>query len=117
MVFQEVEMLESDAVLDTSEIEIDEQLFLLRDEEKRCSAAFGRLITERQNAHSVLKCNFGQRDKLNPKIQAKIAAKRQECFWSDCAGEWRVTSSRTACYPRVLFLWLSVFVLVLCITS
>ena len=29
-------------------------------------------------------------------------------------GEQRVTGSRTACYPRVFFLWLSVFVLVLC---
>ena len=35
--------------------EIDERLVLLRDERKRFSAAFGTLITERQNAVSALK--------------------------------------------------------------
>ena len=46
---------------------IDEMLVLLRDEEKRYSTAFGKLIAERQNAHSVLKCYLGrQPDCLSP---------------------------------------------------
>ena len=60
--------------------EIDAQLFLLRDKEKRYSAAFGKLIAESQNAHSVQKCYCDQRYQVNQKIQAKIAAERQECF-------------------------------------
>ena len=44
------------------------------------TAAFGKLITARQDAHSVQNGYFDQRDELNPKSQAKTAADRQECF-------------------------------------
>ena len=58
----------------------DTWLLLLRDERKRYSAAFGTLIAARQNAVSAASGYFDQRDVLNHKIQAKIAAERQECF-------------------------------------
>ena len=51
----------------------------LRDERKRSCAAFGKLISERQNAVSALNGCFDQRDELNQKSQAKIASKLQEC--------------------------------------
>ena len=60
---------------------------LLRDEEKRYSAAFSKLIAARQNAHSVLKCAFDQRDELNQKIRAKISAERQVFFEVTAHGE------------------------------
>ena len=92
--------------------EIDEQWYLLRDEEKRHSAAFGKLITERQIPHSVLKCYFDLRGELNPKIHCSIAAR--VFFEGTAKGEQRVTGSPTACHPRVFFLWPSVFAPGLC---
>ena len=82
------------------------------DEKRRDSAAFGKLIAERQNARSVQMCYFDQRDELSPKIQGKIAAEWQECFQLR-----RETGGQAAGLPvtwRVFFLWLSVFVLVRC---
>ena len=65
--------------------EIDEQMVPMRDEKKWYSGAFGKLIAERQNSRNVLHGSFDPRDELNQKIQATIAAERQECFRSDCA--------------------------------
>ena len=50
----EMEGLDVNLFLENQLIDIDEMLVLLRDERTRYSAAFGKLITERQNAVSVL---------------------------------------------------------------
>ena len=52
----DMEWLDLMLFLENQLSDMDEQLFLLRDEEKRYSAAFDKLIAERQNAHSALKC-------------------------------------------------------------
>ena len=44
-------------------------------------AAFGKSMTERQDAVSALNGCFDQRDELSQKIQAKMAAERQDCFF------------------------------------
>ena len=69
----------------------------------RYIATFGKLIAERQIAVSVLMGYFDQREELNQKIQAEIAAERQESFGSDRARRTE-TGSENACFPRVFFL-------------
>ena len=66
--------------------EIDAQLVLLRDERKRHSAIFGKLIIEHQHTISDITGYFDQRDELLR------------------TGKRRVTGSGNACYRRVFFL-------------
>ena len=77
------------------------QLLLSDNNSKTCSV---KLITERQNAVSALNGYFDQRDELNQKIQAKMAAERQECCWSDCARETEGDRQLECQLPRVFFL-------------
>ena len=84
--------------------EIHEQWFFLRDERTPNSAPFSKLFTGRRNAVSALNGYCGQRDELNQKIQAKIAAERQECFFEVPAqGEQRATGKPDCLLPAGVF--------------